>query len=169
MRQPGYPTTIAGKDGHFRRQVSSFRNFVSSDPNSPFPAEKDRYVLYVHYGCPWAHRTIIVRQLKGLEEIIPLVESNGSEPNIGWTFADGADKFNGTKHIRELYFKADPEYSARFTVPVLWDTKKSIASCCISPNTMSSLSHRNNREQRIERNHSHALFGIRPSSAQGAP
>jgi putative glutathione S-transferase len=74
-----------------------------------------------------------VRQLKGLEEIIPLVESNGSEPNIGWTFADGADKFNGAKHIRELYYKADPGYSARFTVPVLWDTKKGIISSQLAP------------------------------------
>jgi len=117
-------TVVTDKDGHFRRQVSSFRNFVSADPNAEFPAQKGRYVLYVHYGCPWAHRTIIVRALKGLEEIIPLVESIGLVQGKGWEFADGADQFNGVKYINELYFTSDKDFQGRFTVPVLWDQKK---------------------------------------------
>jgi len=64
---------IADDDGQFRRQVSSFRHFISSDPNSPFPAEKDRYVVYLNYGCPWAHRANIVLHLKGLTDIIQIV------------------------------------------------------------------------------------------------
>lgn len=62
----------AGKDGSFKRQQSQFRNWIENKPGAKFPPEKDRYHLYVSYACPWAHRTLIVRQLKGLEDIIPV-------------------------------------------------------------------------------------------------
>ena len=120
---------IADDDGQFRRQVSSFRNFISSDPNSPFPAEKDRYVIYLNYGCPWAHRANIVLHLKGLTDIIQIVAMDYELGPKGWFFSgrDGTapeDPINGFKFIRDIYFKADPNYNARFTVPCLWDKKK---------------------------------------------
>ncbi|KAI2620537.1 glutathione S-transferase [Hypoxylon sp. NC1633] len=116
------------KDGHFTRPASSFRSFVSKDPGSPFPAEKGRYALYISPGCPWAHRTIIVRALKRLEDVIDLYVLNPSMGEKGWFF-DGAhgtlpkDPLYGFTYLRELYFKADPNFDSRFTVPVLWDKK----------------------------------------------
>ncbi|KAJ2482022.1 S-glutathionyl-(chloro)hydroquinone reductase [Coemansia sp. RSA 2320] len=119
------------KDGEFRRQVSSFRNFVQSDAAAAFPAEAGRYHLYVSYACPWAHRTLIVRKLKGLEDIIGVSVVHYLMGPNGWEFSSpdevpGAtlDEINGAKYMREIYFKAEPEYAARFTVPVLWDKKK---------------------------------------------
>ncbi|KAJ1653220.1 S-glutathionyl-(chloro)hydroquinone reductase [Coemansia sp. RSA 2052] len=119
------------KDGEFRRQVSSFRSLVEADSSAEFPAEAGRYHLYVSYACPWAHRTLIVRKLKGLDSIIGLSVVHYLMGPNGWEFSSpddvpGAtlDDVNGAKYIREVYFKAEPEYSARFTVPVLWDKKK---------------------------------------------
>ncbi|KAJ1799351.1 S-glutathionyl-(chloro)hydroquinone reductase [Coemansia sp. RSA 2399] len=119
------------EDGEFRRQVSSFRGNVEADPSSEFPAESGRYHLYVSYACPWAHRTLIVRKLKGLEDVISISVVHYLLGPNGWGFASpdevpGAtlDAVNGAKYIREVYFKAEPEYAARFTVPVLWDKKK---------------------------------------------
>lgn len=114
----------ADQDGHFKRPASKFRNFI---PSELFPAEKDRYVLYVNYGCPWAHRTIIVWLLKGLDQVIQLVELDARDPVKGWYFSGvrGPDKdpVYGAKYMREFYMKADPNYSGRITVPVLWDKK----------------------------------------------
>ncbi|KAJ2684444.1 S-glutathionyl-(chloro)hydroquinone reductase [Coemansia spiralis] len=128
------PSTAASeitKEGEFRRQVSSFRSFVEPGPNAEFPAEAGRYHLYVSYACPWAHRTLIVRKLKGLDSLIGVSVVNYLMGPKGWEFTSpdvvpGAtlDNANGAKYIREVYFKADPEYSARYTVPLLWDTKK---------------------------------------------
>ncbi|KAJ1822940.1 S-glutathionyl-(chloro)hydroquinone reductase [Coemansia sp. RSA 2599] len=128
---PADITKWSSKDGEFRRQVSSFRSMVSTDPNAEFPAEANRYHLYVSLACPWACRALLVRELKGLQDLIGVsVVSYLMGPN-GWEFASpdevpGAtlDDINGAKYIRELYFKAEPNYSARFTVPVLWDKKK---------------------------------------------
>ena len=122
----------ADSDGQFRRQESKFRNFVSADPNAPFPAEKDRYVLYLNWGCPWAHRTNIVRSLKGLEDIIQLVEMWYILTPDGWIFngQDGTaekDPLYGFTYLKDLYFKADPEYNQRYTVPLLWDKKQNTA------------------------------------------
>ncbi|KAI9688817.1 MAG: hypothetical protein M1822_001174 [Bathelium mastoideum] len=106
-----------------------FRNFISSDPSAPFPAQKDRYVLYIQRGCPWAHRANIVRSLKGLEDIIQLShvgDRDPANPDWGWSY-DGApgvdekDPLYGFKYLRDLYLKADPNYKARYTVPMLWD------------------------------------------------
>ncbi|KAJ1839498.1 S-glutathionyl-(chloro)hydroquinone reductase, partial [Coemansia sp. RSA 2708] len=124
-------TKWAAKDGKFHRQVSSFRDFVEPSPDARFPAEAGRYHLYVSYACPWAHRTLIVRKLKGLENLIGVSVVHYLLGPNGWEFASpdevpGAtlDDVNGAKYIRELYFKAEPNYSARFTVPVLWDKKQ---------------------------------------------
>ncbi|KAJ2724658.1 S-glutathionyl-(chloro)hydroquinone reductase [Coemansia sp. Benny D115] len=130
-KAPSDITKWSSKDGEFRRQVSSFRSFVEPSADAEFPAEANRYHLYVSYACPWAHRTLIVRQLKGLQNLIGVsVVSYLMGPN-GWSFASPSDvpgatldEVNGAEYIREVYFKADPNYSARFTVPVLWDKKK---------------------------------------------
>lgn len=114
------------KDGSFNRAPSSFRNFISADPDSQFPAEKGRYALYLSPLCPWAHRTIIVRTIKGLEDIVDLYEVDGGSE--GWRFTGegrvlAADPLYGLKSIRDLYKKVDPDFPGRFTVPVLWDKK----------------------------------------------
>ncbi|KAL2919048.1 S-glutathionyl-(chloro)hydroquinone reductase [Polyrhizophydium stewartii] len=115
--------------GEFVRQVSSFRNTVSAEPGNPFQPAPDRYHLYVSTACPWAHRTLVVRALKGLEDVLPVsIVDWHLASDKGWHFSDAAttpgaipDTVNGFAYLHELYFKADPEYSARFTVPVLWD------------------------------------------------
>ncbi|KAK1760226.1 glutathione S-transferase [Echria macrotheca] len=117
-----------GADGHFTRPASSFRNFISPDPSSQFPAEKGRYALYLAPTCPWAHRTLIVRVLKGLEDIVDLYQLHTTMGPDGWYFSgEGdslpADPLYGCKLLKELYKKADPNFEGRYTVPVLWDKK----------------------------------------------
>ncbi|KAJ2156244.1 S-glutathionyl-(chloro)hydroquinone reductase [Coemansia sp. RSA 552] len=112
------------KDGRFRRQVSSFRSTVEASPDAEFPAEAGRYHLYVSYACPWAHRALIVRKLKGLDSVIGYTAVDYLLGPDGWAFQT-PDKVTGATLLRELYFKAEPEYSARFTVPVLWDKQRS--------------------------------------------
>lgn len=118
------------KDGSFNRKASTFRNFITQDGD--FTPEKGRYHLYVSYGCPWATRTLIVRKLKGLEDIISVSVVSPRSDVDGWAFADvdnypGAttDPINGAKHMKDVYLKVAPEYTGRFTVPVLWDKKTS--------------------------------------------
>lgn len=126
MLKPSWKSgDYAEKDGQFRRPESSFRSFIS--PDSDFTAEKGRYVLYINYGCPWAHRTIITRGLKGLEDVVPLIEVDGMTEGKGWTFTGKTgpekDPLYGGKYLRDLYEKANPSYTGRVTVPVLWDKK----------------------------------------------
>ena len=117
--------------GRFIRRESQFRNWVTAD-GSPgpsgdggFAAEPGRYHLYVSYACPWAHRTLIFRALKGLEDVITVSVVHWLMGADGWSFqeAPGAtgDSLNGMSHLREIYTLADPGYSGRVTVPVLWD------------------------------------------------
>ncbi|OCF40093.1 glutathione S-transferase Gst3 [Kwoniella heveanensis CBS 569] len=134
-------TSWANKEGSFKRQVSSFRDVI--EPNGKFAPEKGRYHLYVSLACPWAHRTLIVRKLKGLEDFIDVSTVHPHMLEKGWHFVtpDNAkstaapasehsndtfpaatqDHLFGFSHLRELYFKAQPDYDARFTVPVVWD------------------------------------------------
>lgn len=119
----------ADSDGQFRRKDSVFRSWVSRSAGAKFPPEKDRYVLYLNYGCPWAHRTNIVRSLKGLEDIIQLVVCDFELGPDGWIFSgrNGSakkDPLYGFTKMNQLYFKADPGYSGRYTIPVLWDKKR---------------------------------------------
>ncbi|KAF9886153.1 hypothetical protein FE257_011978 [Aspergillus nanangensis] len=119
----------ADQDGHFRRKASTFRSSISRSPDAEFPAAKDRYVLYLAWGCPWAHRTNIVRTLKGLESIIQLVVLDPELGPDGWFFSgrwdtDTHDPIYGFKLIQQLYHKASPDYTGRFTIPVLWDKQK---------------------------------------------
>jgi glutathionyl-hydroquinone reductase len=117
--------------GRFVRSESQFRNWVTPD-GSPGPsgrggfrAEPDRYHLYVAFACPWAHRTLIVRKLKGLEGMIGLSAVNCFMGADGWTFAPGPetipDSVNHVDKLYELYTLADSNYSGRATIPILWD------------------------------------------------
>ncbi|PGH18007.1 hypothetical protein AJ80_04628 [Polytolypa hystricis UAMH7299] len=120
---------MADKDGHFRRKPSAFRSSISRNPEAEFPAEKDRYVLYINYGCPWAHRTNIVRSLKGLDSVIERVVTDPRLSSDGWYFSGEygspeKEPLYGFKYLKELYLKADPNYEGRYTVPMLWDKKR---------------------------------------------
>jgi glutathionyl-hydroquinone reductase len=119
------------KDGHFVRPPTRFRNWVTAD-GSPgpsgeggFPAEPDRYHLYVSLACPWAHRTIIYRKLKALENVISLSVVSPDMLKDGWTFnkdeGSTGDAVNGKSKLSEIYVLADPRYTGRVSVPVLWD------------------------------------------------
>lgn len=121
-----YDTDSTG--GRFERSASAFRNWVTAD-GSPgpsgkggFAAEAGRYHLYVSYACPWAHRTLIFRRLKQLEEIIPVTAVEPLMLENGWTFAD-PDPLHGADFLWQIYKAAKPDYSGRVTVPVLWDKK----------------------------------------------
>ena len=112
--------------GEFHRKPSSFRDAVSKDGSTSFKAEKGRYHLYVSYACPWAHRTLVGRALKGLEDVISVNVVDYLMQEKGWKFSPEKDDctpdtVNGFEYLRELYFKVNPEYEGRFTVPVLWD------------------------------------------------
>ena len=120
-----YDTKSTG--GRFKRQKSSFRNWITADGSSGFKAEAGRYRLYVSLACPWAHRALILRKLKGLEDMIPVSIVHWHMASEGWEFReeDGAtaEPLYGFTRLHELYTKADPAYTGRVTVPVLWDTK----------------------------------------------
>lgn len=121
-------------EGEFVRSVSDFRNWVTQDGSAGpggeggFAAEPGRYHLYVSYACPWAHRTLIFRALKGLEEVISVSVVHPLMPAESWVFDDypGAtkDHVNKANYLYENYLKADPGFNGLVTVPVLWDKKR---------------------------------------------
>lgn len=131
--QDAWYDTSATK-GHFERKASQFRSWITADgaagPSGVdgFKAEPGRYHLYVSYACPWAHRTLILRSLKGLEDLISLSVVHWFMGESGWTFADGdgviADNINGADYLHQVYTAADRSYTGRVTVPVLWDKKQ---------------------------------------------
>lgn len=113
-------------DGAFFRHETTFRTRCSADSGAEFPAEANRYHLYVSYACPWAHRTLIVRKLKGLEKVISVDVVDPILPQSGWSFStdvEGAtgDRVNGFKELREVYIASNPSYEGAITVPVFWD------------------------------------------------
>ena len=120
--------------GKFVRQSAAFRNWITAsgepgpDGEGGFQAEVGRYHLYVSLACPWAHRTLIFRKLKGLEEAISVSVVNAYMGAEGWTFEPGdgvvADGVNNVSRLHEVYTLADANYTGRVTVPVLWDKKK---------------------------------------------
>ena len=118
------------KEGAFERQEDAFRDWVTQDESSGFPPESGRYHLYVSLACPWAHRTVIMRKLKGLEGLIGMTVVDPIRDDRGWAFRAGPghseDSVNGFQFLSEAYRTTDPTYRARVTVPVLWDchTKK---------------------------------------------
>ena len=111
-------------DGRFVRSTTSFRSWISADGGG-FPAEAGRYHLYLAWACPWAHRTAIMRKLKGLEGTIGLSAVGSFMGEDGWAFYDEPgvipDTVNDAFYLREVYAKADPGYTGRVTTPVLWD------------------------------------------------
>ena len=113
-------------EGRFVRQDDAFRGWVRADGSTPYPVESGRYHLYVSLACPWAHRTIIVRALKGLEDAIGMTVVDPIRDELGWAFRDGdgspTDPVNGFHYLAEAYRATDPNYHGRVTVPVLWDT-----------------------------------------------
>ena len=131
-RDVAYDTSSTG--GRFKRPPSAFRNWVTAD-GSPgltgvggFVAERGRYHLYVSLACPWAHRTIIMRRLKGLEDVVSLSVVHWRMRERGWTFSPGpcvtGDPVNGAQTLYEVYLAADQRYTGRVTVPVLWDKER---------------------------------------------
>ncbi len=111
--------------GKFKETPTTFRDRVSADGSSGFKAEAGRYHLYVSLGCPWAHRTLIMRELKGLNDAISVSIVDPIMSDKGWMFSEapGAipDSVNHAQYLQEIYVKADPKYTGRVTVPVLWD------------------------------------------------
>ncbi|MDJ0865246.1 MAG: glutathione S-transferase family protein [Myxococcota bacterium] len=118
-----YETKSTG--GRFVRKESAFRDFVRADGSTRFAPAAGRYHLYVSLACPWAHRTLIFRKLKGLERAISLSVVDPYMGANGWEFGSSAgtipDPIHGAKCLHEVYTKADPHYTGRVTVPVLWD------------------------------------------------
>ena len=130
------PVQKADEKGRFVRQTSSFRNWITAD-GSPgptgtggFKAESGRYRLYVALICPWASRTLMARSLKGLEALIPVTVVNPALSPQGWQFGGyaGADEdpLFGATYMHEVYTRADPHYTGRATVPVLWDVAQGV-------------------------------------------
>jgi len=116
----------ASKDGKFHRSESKFRCKIG---NAEFPAEAGRYHLYVSLACPWAHRTLIFRKLKGLEDIIPVTIVYPHMLENGWEYRPEPEPVYGFHYHHELYTKADAHYSGRVVVPVLWDKQKETIVC----------------------------------------
>jgi len=121
--------------GRYVRKPSIFRNWITADGEAGptgkggFLAEKDRYHLYISWACPWAHRTLIFRAIKGLENMVFISGVNAIMCSKGWTFDNGygviPDNINHSKYLYEVYLKEDNSYSGRVTVPLLWDKKTS--------------------------------------------
>lgn len=128
----GYDTE--SNNGKFIRDTSRFRHWVTPDGTAGptgeggFSAQPGRYHLYVSLACPWAHRTLIFRQLKGLQAAISVSVVNSFMGDEGWTFSPGPDvvedSVNQCTHLRDIYTLADPHYTGRVTVPVLWDKQR---------------------------------------------
>ena len=128
------PVQSTDAKGGFVRQISSFRNWVTPDGaagptgGGGFRAETDRYHLYAAFGCPWATRILIARQLKRLEDVVSVAIVEPAMTDQGWRFGDypGADRdaVNGATYLHEIYTLADPHFTGRATVPALWDKER---------------------------------------------
>ena len=125
---------VRTKDGHFIRPAPRFRSWVTPDGSAGpsgedgFKAAAGRYHLYVSLACPWAHRTVIFRKLKALENIISMSVVSPDMLKDGWTFnkdeGSTGDDVNGKSKLSEIYLLADPKYTGRVSVPVLWDKER---------------------------------------------
>jgi putative glutathione S-transferase len=133
--------------GEFQRQKDAFREWISNDGSTPYPAAAGRYHLYVSLACPWASRTVIFRKLKGLEGVVGLTIVDPFRDEKGWAFRnpersrpgalqdldkfESTDPINGFRYLSEAYKATDPNFTDRVTVPVLWDkgTKKIVNNC----------------------------------------
>jgi glutathionyl-hydroquinone reductase len=114
-------------EGAFVRQRYTIRDRITDDGSSGFPAEPGRYHLYVSFACPWAHRSIIVRQLLQLEDVISMSVVDPIRDDRGWAFREGPghtkDPIEGFSFLSEAYLATDSDYTGRFTVPCIWDRK----------------------------------------------
>jgi glutathionyl-hydroquinone reductase len=131
------------ESGEFQRQEDAFREWISNDGSTPYPAVAGRYHLYVSLACPWASRTVIFRKLKGLEDAIDMTIVDPIRDDKGWAFRDpsrkippgapfeSTDPVNRFHFLREAYKATDPNFDQRITVPVLWDkeTKRIVNNC----------------------------------------
>jgi len=130
--------------GEFQRQEDAFREWISADGSTPYPAVAGRYHLYISYACPWASRTVIFRKLKGLEDAIGMTVVDPIRDEKGWAFRDpdkkwddteivppSTDPVNGFHYLSEAYAATNPNFDGRVTVPVLWDkeTTKIVNNC----------------------------------------
>lgn len=124
------PVEKTDEKGGFVRPLSGFRNWITPDGapgptgEGGFPAVAGRYHLYVGYICPWASRTLMVRKLKHLEDMIAFTVVEPVLTNEGWAFGDDADPLIGARYMHEIYTEADPAHTGRATIPVLWDTDR---------------------------------------------
>ena len=116
------------EQGRFLRPPTRFRNWITQNGEQGFTPDAGRYHLYVSYACPWAHRTLIMRALKGLEQAISLSVVDPYMGDEGWFFSQAPgcipDTVNGTTYVRDLYLKVDPQMTGRVTVPILWDQQQ---------------------------------------------
>src|SRR5687767_3209337 len=113
------------ESGEFKRQEDAFRTWVTSDGSSEYPAAANRYHLYISLACPWASRTLIVRNLRRLQDVIGVTVVDPIRDDKGWAFREGPgysrDPINGFAYLSEAYRASDPDFDGRVTVPMLWD------------------------------------------------
>jgi putative glutathione S-transferase len=145
---PSHLPTEQTAAGEFQRQEDAFRDWVSDDGSTLYPAASGRYHLYVSLACPWASRTVIFRKLKGLEQAVGITIVDPFRDEKGWAFRDpertrpgsplahldefkSTDPVNGFRYLSEAYIATDPDFDGRVTVPVLWDkeTKRIVNNC----------------------------------------
>jgi len=117
-----------GEAGRYVRAATRFRGQVTASREGRFPLEPGRYHLYVSAACPWASRVLIMHALKGLKDAVGVTVVDPRMGPDGWSFGSfpgsDRDRLNGARHLRELYVRADPKYTGRVTVPLLWDTRE---------------------------------------------
>jgi putative glutathione S-transferase len=122
--KPQFPQEQS-QEGEFERQEDAFRDWITGDRSSPYPAGAGRYHLYISLACPWASRTLMVRNLKGLQDVIGVTVADPIRDERGWAFRDGpghsGDPVNGFAFLSEAYRATDPAFQGRATVPALWD------------------------------------------------
>ncbi|WP_435184917.1 glutathione S-transferase family protein [Halobellus sp. EA9] len=122
-RTDAYEAT--NEDGEFDRDETSFRDRIQDDPDAEFPAESGRYHVYISRACPWAHRVAMTRRLLGLEDDITLSIVEPERYNDGWEFSEEyPDPLYGAEYLRDIYVRADADFTGRVTVPVLWDKEE---------------------------------------------
>lgn len=128
------------EDGRFQRPKTAFRHRIEARPSAPFPAEAGRYHLYAAAACPWAHRALLTRSLRGLEEAVSVTLVDPKMGDDGWAFTKAdPDPHLGARLLREVYLAANARYTGRVTVPVLWDTKTRTIVCNESREVMRML------------------------------
>lgn len=121
--------STASDEGKFQRKETQFRDWIRDTPNAEFQPEADRYHLYISRACPWAHGTVLVRTLLGLEDVISMDIVDPYREEEGWEFTPEKtdctpDTVNGADYLSEVYRAADPTFSGHVSVPVLWDTDR---------------------------------------------